>query len=164
MIGILDTNVLIVANGQLSISDVDCELAAVQLIDRVRSQGAFGLDRTGLILTEYGRNLDRSKPLKAGAQLLIDLFNYQRVQHFDITEDATRGFVEFPADPALLDFDRSDKKFVAVALVAGATHELSVATDWDFWNHRVALASNQVNLNFICRHRFAMVHPDSSTP
>jgi hypothetical protein len=154
MIGVLDTNVLVAANGQLSPEDPICELAAVEIIQRVRDNGCFGIDDNKLIIEEYTRNLDRSKPIKVGAQLLFELFNLQRVKLYQITPDATRGFAEFPSDGSLANFHKNDRKFVAVALTAGNKHILAVATDSGFWQHKQALADNGVTLEFICKHRF----------
>ena len=151
---VLDTNVLVIANGQDS-PDLECQLACVQLLDTVRLQGEVVLDLDGFVLKEYADNLDQSKPMKTGAAFLIALFNYSIPQRrISIQDHAERVYAAFPSDPALAEFDRSDRKFVALALTL-KPHRLCEACDSDFWEYRAILAHHGVNLNFLCPKLFA---------
>ena len=54
-------------------------------------------------------------------------------------EDDERGFEELPPNA----FDRSDRKFLAVAVVANATVVNATDSDWDEdWNESAALMSS----------------------
>ena len=68
----------------------------------------------------------------------------------EIHPHTEREFVEFPEDQRLADFDRDDRKFVAVALASGASPPIVNATDTDWWEHRDALSEHSVNVRFLC--------------
>ena len=96
MTHVLDTNVLVVANGQHD-GDLRCELSAVTLIDEIRVSGArIGIDSAGRILREYGENIDVKRPPQVGARLLIELYRFMICKSVEITEHIERGFEEFP--------------------------------------------------------------------
>ena len=57
-------------------------------------------------------------------------------------------FEDFPKDQALETFDRSDRKFVALALKVNAVIANAVDSDW--LEHRGALLKNGVRIRFIC--------------
>lgn len=59
-------------------------------------------------------------------------------------------FEEFPRDPALSGFDRSDRKFAAVALASGRDAVLLNATDTDWWSYRWPLAKHGLRVQFLC--------------
>jgi hypothetical protein len=64
------------------------------------------------------------------------------------------NFHEFPSDTRLASFDRSDRKFVAVAKASQKCPTILNATDSDWWDHRVALAENGVVVEFLCPDQF----------
>jgi hypothetical protein len=59
-------------------------------------------------------------------------------------------FLEFPKDPDLKGFDRSDHKFVAIVVASGEGAPVLDATDSDWWDYRDALMRNGVRVEFIC--------------
>jgi len=61
-----------------------------------------------------------------------------------------KDFVEFPNDSTLQNFDRSDRKFVAVALAHPETPPILNATDSDWWHYRIALEMHGIKLHFLC--------------
>ncbi len=61
-----------------------------------------------------------------------------------------RVFEEFPDDPDLAGFDRSDRKFVAVALASEESPPILNASDTDWWEVRDALARHGVYPRFLC--------------
>ena len=64
-------------------------------------------------------------------------------------------FCEFPNDMSLEGFDRSDRKFVAVALASRNQPEILNAVDSDWWNYRQQLAAHGVRIRFLCQNQFA---------
>lgn len=78
--------------------------------------------------------------------------NPERCQQVAITpiEDDPMDFAEFPADPALAGFDRSDRKFVAVAVGSGREPAILNATNSDWWDCRGTLGANGIRLEFLC--------------
>ena len=65
-------------------------------------------------------------------------------------QEGSDDFREFPQDPDLENFDRADRKFVAVALVSGLGPPILNATDTDWWDYREPLRRNGVTVDFIC--------------
>ena len=62
------------------------------------------------------------------------------------TEDGS--FSDFPSDPELVNFDPSDRKFVAAARNSGA--RVVNSTDPDWLEHKAALNRNGVQIEFVC--------------
>lgn len=67
-----------------------------------------------------------------------------------ITPNDEREFAEFPDDPDLETFDRSDRKFVAVAIASATCPPILNATDTDWSDHRDVLARYHVSVTFLC--------------
>jgi hypothetical protein len=63
-------------------------------------------------------------------------------------------FVEFPDDPALARFDRSDRKFAAVARASQYNPAVLNATDSHWWIHRDALGRHGIVIEFLCHEQF----------
>ena len=148
---VVDTNVGIVANG---VTDVDlaCQLACVDTLERAMKKGVVAVDVGGLIFEEY-----RSYFSFAGGPGVGDVFfKYvhdrqhvgERVRRFPITPsvDGRRGFEELPVNT----LDASDRKFLAVAVVAKAV--VVNATDSD-WGHASDLLRRLgVDVEELCPH------------
>jgi len=67
-----------------------------------------------------------------------------------------RKYEEFPSQPALQRFDKGDQKFVAVALASEKNPRILNAVDFDWWNHRAALAAAGIKVSFLCpQHIFS---------
>ena len=133
MTAVIDTNVLLVANGRAKQACPACVLACVEALAAIRERRRVLLDRGMLILNEYiGQRLSFSGQPGAGDAFFRWLFNNQANElhclQFDITprRGSADDFVEFPDDPALSRFDRSDRKFVAVALASRLRHRSSM--------------------------------------
>lgn len=58
------------------------------------------------------------------------------------------SFIDFPDDPALVEFDLSDRKFAAAARKASVP--MMNATDSDWSLHYAALARNGIAVEFVC--------------
>lgn len=129
---VVDTNVAIVANGGDTHADVQCQLKCVRKIRFLVKEGIVAIDDKNLIIDEYRRHLDSSGEPGVGDSFLKHVFDNQyvggRVQRVAVTpiDDERRGFTELPDN----DFDPSDRKFLAVAVVAEATVLNAVDSDW----------------------------------
>jgi hypothetical protein len=67
-----------------------------------------------------------------------------------IAQTSSGEFVDFPADRALTAFDRSDRKFIAVAVAQGGSPEVWQATDTKWLGFEDVLRGCGVNVNFLC--------------
>ena len=153
---VIDTNVLIVANQMAEQATPDCILACVKMREKVKQTGITILDSGILILGEYMRHANLSGQPGLGDSFFKWLWNNQanpkHCRHIDITPkpDDPDDFEEFPNDPALNGFDRSDRKFVAVAKANQRRTTILNATDSDWWNFRKQLEKNGIEIEFLC--------------
>lgn len=151
---VLDTNVPVTANFMASQAGPECEDLCTRAIRQVQAERRTLLDDKGLILEEYRRNLSHSGQPGLGDAFFKWLWENQahpqNCRIVPVTVDANREFAEFPKDPRLSTFDRSDRKFVAVARASGTLPDLLNATDRDWWYDRHALEENGVNVVFLC--------------
>jgi hypothetical protein len=153
---VVDTNVPIVANGRPDPSNGGkspsprCRLAAIDFLEETIERRKVLLDLAGEIQSEYRDHLNSSGEPGVGdrfyQQILYSAPTY--VERIDLPRGADGEFEDFPTDPDLSDFDRSDRKFVAMA---NRTSSVVVnATDSDWLNHRVELERNGIELHFVC--------------
>ncbi len=155
---ILDTNVLVVANGNASHASIECQIACIESLDTIRQSSIVVLDENDLIFNEYMHYASLSGHPGVGDAFLKWIFtnkhNPKYCRFVAITPDEQREFVEFPDDPDLATFDRSDRKFVAVAIVHERMYEEAAtilnATDSDWWHVYTALARHGIRIRFLC--------------
>jgi hypothetical protein len=111
------------------------------------------LDASGEILEEYGKQVLHGAPQGVGDAFYVWAVTYQATpstcQLVNITSDEDWEYVEFPHDEDLRKFDRSDRKFVAVAIASGQNPTIFNATDSDWRNHAEPL-SKYVNVEELC--------------
>lgn len=156
---VIDTNVLVVADARSAQASDECvETCAATL--RTASGSVVVLDSSWEIMGEYRRNVQNAWPLGPAAsffrQLNNNLYNVARCHQVDITPHTEREYEEFPDDPRLEDFDRSDRKFVAVSVASGQAPPIRNAVDSDWWPVREVLHEYGVDVTFLC--------PDSMPP
>ena len=120
---VIDTNVLLVANGQHAGVSPSCITACVRALDHIRSKGIVVIDDGYEILSEYKVRTNPNTGNRVGDAFLKWLYqnagNPKRVARVKITKHPARGYVEFPIADGLKDFDPADRKFVAVAVKHG---------------------------------------------
>ncbi len=156
---IIDTNVPIVANNRISAqATMPCVLACIQQLRDIMTKQIVAIDDQWRILREYGHKINASGQPGAGDAfykwLLSNQANPRHCQRVHITplETSSDGndFAEFPNDPELANFDRSDRKFVAVALAHPDKPPIVNATDSDWQHHQAILATHGVKIVFLC--------------
>ena len=147
---VVDTNVAIVANGRETDTDARCQLTCVEKLKSLAATEVVTIDDKGLILNEYRRRLNFSGMPGVGDAFLKHVFNYQyqddRVRRVAVTpsEDDRQGFEELPKNT----FDRSDRKFLAVAVVARAI--VLNATDSDWGEQHALMERLEVDVRQLC--------------
>lgn len=155
---VVDTNVAIVANGQCDHADWKCQLACVKKLEEVVKQKKIAIDDKGLILKEYSGYLNHSGEPSVGDKFYKHVFNNQYTKKYCVRvsiHPVADSFQEFPKSPDLQDFDKSDRKFVAVALAAGRSVPILNATDSDWVNYKKALVAAGVSVVQLCPHMYA---------
>lgn len=153
---VVDTNVPMVANGQ-SHADPACVIACLDVLSEVRSNGVIVLDDATRILGEYMGNLSLAGEPGAGDAFMKWVWSVQadenRCEQVHLTPRHGNGaddFVEFPDDPALVAFDRSDRKFVAAAIASLREPIILNAVDSDWAECHAALARSGLIVRFLC--------------
>ena len=147
---VVDSNVAIVANRRDTHADVRCQLACVKKLESVVEKEIIAIDEARAILGEYEKYLQTSGMLGTGDVFYKHVLNHQyrtdRVQLVSITPsaDPARGFEELPQNS----FDPSDRKFLAVAVVADAV--VLNATDSDWSEHGTLMDSLGVEVCQLC--------------
>lgn len=153
---VVDTNVPVVANGRAEQASPRCVFACVRALEGAYRDGVIVLDDGGRVLREYVKNLSRSGQPGAGDFFMKWVWQNQavreRCEQVTITPRASdpEDYEEFPRDAALVGFDRSDRKFVAVALASSRRPTVLNAVDSDWWDFGAALAQHGVRINNLC--------------
>ena len=135
---VVDTNVLVAANGRDTHADEKCHERCVEQLEHIAKHCVVVVDCCDLIVEEYMKHAS-FRPLGVGDAFLKHVFNNRfnpaRVRRVRITrnDDDRRGFEELPANH----LDRADRKFLATFYTlpesAALLAELAVgriATDW----------------------------------
>lgn len=153
---VVDTNVAVAANGRGTHADLQCQRECVEKLASVVKEETIAIDDAGLILDEYAKHLSLSGRPGVGDVFLKHVFDHQyqpsRVRRVTLrpSADAQREFEDLPRNS----LDRSDRKFLAVAVVAGA--DVLNAMDSD-WNEQHALLSRlRVHVRQLCPQHASM--------
>jgi len=153
---VVDTNVPKVANGKSEQASAHCTLACIRALQDIIEHGIILLDEGSLILAEYMGNLSMSGQPGPGDAFMKWVWDNQgkadRCRRVKLTPkpDGPDSFAEFPDDPELKRFDRSDRKFVAVALASGKKPEILNAVDPDWQECLASLERHGVRVRFLC--------------
>lgn len=157
---VVDTNVPVVANGTTEQAGPKCVAACVSVLNRIRREGIIVLDDGGRILREYLQYLSPSGQPGLGDLFMKWVWRNQAVVErcervaINPTDAYESSFQEFPNNAELREFDRSDRKFVAVALASKSQPEVLNAVDSDWWHYRVPLERHGISVRFLCPEQF----------
>lgn len=154
MKAVIDTNVLLVANGQHADMSAAGVSECVRRLQTMQAGGTVVIDDGYRIVGEY---LHKSRPnAQKGAGdvflkwLLQNTSNSGRVDSVSLTELAPNHYAEFP-DPALApQFDAPDRKFAAVAHAHPDKPPVWQAADSKWLDWWPALAAKGVRVDFLC--------------
>lgn len=105
-------------------------------------------------MSEYRRYLSMRGQPGAGDVFMVWISQNQstpeRCERVSVTENADRGFDEFPDDPSLSKFDPKDRKYVAVALGSRYSPHILNAVDSDWRNGDESLKRHGVVVEQLC--------------
>ena len=154
MKAVIDTNVLLVANGAHGDISAGCVEECVRRLQAMQASGTVVIDDGYRIVSEY-MNKNRPNAQKGVGNvflkwLLQNSANLQRVQAVPLTEQAPDCYAEFP-DPSLEPkFDAPDRKFAAVANVHPDKPPVWQAADSKWLDWWPALSAKGVQVQFLC--------------
>ncbi len=164
---VVDTNVATTANAQNAGAPADCVAACARALEHTMKSGHVYIDHGGgasAIVAEYRRNLSaKGQPGPGDAflkWLLIHEWSDQRVTRVCITPKACdpEDYEELPAPSDGTVYDRSDRKFLAVAAAHPEHPAILQAFDSKWWGWREALSAAGVRIEFLCPHAIAAKH------
>ena len=158
---IVDTNVVVIANGEADHASMDCIERCQDRIEQILSQPErVVIDDGWRILGEYDDNTKPNTRKGIGDLFVKTLMQNQgnpnicKIVHITSLAGNGTDFEEFPTDNALYGFDPDDRKFIAVALAhqrdAEETPTILLAIDRGWLQFTNALANHGVNVDFIC--------------
>ena len=154
MKAVVDTNVLLVANGQHLDVSTDCVGTCVQQLQVLMASGTVVVDDGFLILGEYLHKTQINPPKGAGDVFLKWLMrnsgNTRHVHTVTINQRAQDHFDEFPDHSLQPNFDAPDRKFAAVANAHPDKPPIWQAADCKWLNWWPALAAAGVTVQFLC--------------
>ncbi len=171
---VVDTNVILVANGQHEHVSVACQQRCAHWLQGLMAQGRIALDSGFEILREYQHKTqlqalpDAMPPTgEAVKDRVGDAFVRWALHHvndaarcdlIDLEPDASKGWRSFPDDPRLAHFDPSDRKFVAVAALHPERPPILQAADSKWLDWRGALAEHGVAVQMLCEPEMQQFH------
>lgn len=169
---VIDTNVLLAANGAHEDIGGQCVEACVARLEDIRSNGMVVIDDQYRILLEYLGGLDSRNGKGPGdvflKWLLVNQANSARCSQVRLTETAPDVFNEFPSRSLEDMFDPSDRKFVAVAAGHPGKPPILQATDSKWLNWREDLREAGITVEFLCpddlRRFYVGKFPDRPVP
>ena len=151
---VVDTNVLIVANGKSHQASGNCALRCGQKLEEIKQNHVLILDDGWLIIGEYSNKLSSTGQPGLGDKFLKWVFenhtNPQRCEKVKIIPTMEGSFAEFPDDESLSKFDSSDRKFAAVALTHPEKPPILNAVDSDWKDFETAFKDIGITIIFLC--------------
>jgi hypothetical protein len=155
---LVDTNVPKTANlavdpGNIPNDLANCVLACVEAIDYVVKNGRLVLDDADEIFDEYRKQLSLSGQPGVGDHFMKwvhdNRWKFPDADRVSITRNGD-SYDEFPDHENLVDFDISDRKFVAVANRHPSKPPILEATDSKWWGWKDVLDQVGIIVRFIC--------------
>ena len=151
---IIDTNVILVANGQHDNVSGACITACAKRLVHVMTSDRIAIDDGYRILNEYQHKTQPREGKRPGDAfvkwLLRNNANPARCDQVALVEHPERGFESFPDDADLANFDPPDRKFVAVAAAHDAHPPISQAADSKWLDWASPLARHGITVDFLC--------------
>lgn len=161
---VVDTNVATSANGANEAVSATCVAASARALQSILRGGHVVVDDAGRIVAEYRRNLRaRGEPGPGDAFLkwiLTHEWGGHKVTRVPITpkEEDVEDFLEIPPPPPGVVYDRSDRKFLAVAFADPEYPTILQSFDSKWWGWKDALAAQGVVVHFLCPAEIASKH------
>ena len=150
---VIDTNVLLVADGQHQDVSDECLLACVERLNQVRDSSTVVIDDGFRILGEYQNKLTTQQPTVGSVflkWLLQNATNPKHVAQVSLTEKSQNCFTEFPVPRLEAEFDAPDRKFPSVANAHPAKPPILQATDCKWLRWWPDLSNRGIRVEFLC--------------
>ncbi len=151
---VVDTNVLLVANGQHPDVSLACVMTCREWLTRIMAEGRVALDDAYAIVNEYQHKTHASDGQGVGDAFVRWVLHHHddaaRCDLIHLDPHVQRGFLSFPVDVDLNHFDDSDRKFVAVAHAHPERPPILQAADSKWLDWAPHLGEHGVQIRFLC--------------
>lgn len=159
---VIDTNVILVANGQHADVSPACVTSCALALQSVMKSGMLVLDDGFQILLEYQNKTQPKKGNRPGDAFVKWALNHrcneEHVKQVHLLKHDERGFESFPDDPELANFDAPDRKFVAVSSAHPNKPPISQAADSKWLDWAPALKRHGIEVHFLCQTDIQRFH------
>jgi hypothetical protein len=161
---VVDTNVATTANRLNAGASDACVAASARALQGVMREGHVFVDNAGEIVAEYCQHLSRKGEPGPGDAFLKWLLQHewggQRVTRVTITakSDDPEDFEELPAPDDGTTYDRSDRKFLAVAAAHSDRPHILQSFDSKWWGWQASLGKCGVSIHFLCPDEIRAKH------
>lgn len=156
MVYLIDTNVLIIANDYDHESGLECVENCIDFLMRAR-ENIIAVDNLDRILGEYRRYVSPSGKPNVGDKFMGWLWQNRsnpdiciQVEIEENTENPNILFNGIPIDGSFDEFDKSDQKFIAVALNIDDVATLVNASDTDWKKHEEQIRQIGIEIIELC--------------
>ena len=165
---IIDTNVPLIADGDSHMS-LECQSHCLDFIQQVMYGGKtiVVIDDQFHVLGEYERQKDRNRADSLLEKLFIWVHTHQtnpaKVKQVPIRSTGEGDFEEISQKIRDLEFDPSDRKFVAVCIANDKQAPIYQAADskWIGWD--AALKEEGIEVCFLCREELEQIYRNKMT-
>ena len=152
---VVDTNVPVVANGRPHQEgdrppSIDCRIAAINFLQELLRSGKVLIDMAGAIQAEYRTYLNASGQPGVGDRFYQEVLSSApaRIERIDLPARRDGEYVDLPQPLIDANFDRSDRKFAALANREQVPVINAIDSDW--LDHRILLENNGIKTKFVC--------------
>lgn len=151
---VVDTNVILVANGSHADVSPECIIECVDRLERLMKDGKVVIDDMYRILNEYQKKTTPTKGKRPGDVFLMWLLrnhaNTKHVEQVALTEIMPQVFDEFPDQALQPTFDPPDRVFLAAAGAHPKRPNVWQAADSKWLDWWVRLNKAGVTVEFLC--------------
>ena len=153
---IIDTNVPLKAANTHPKDDIDrnCSQSCFSFISTLMKSKdkIIVLDSGREIVKEYEKNIDIHSERSVASEFLMWIYRNNlngKICLQEITKTGENTYAEFPESPKLIGFDRSDRKFVALAKAHPSNPNIYNGSDTDWWDYREAQEEEGIHIVFL---------------
>ena len=151
---VVDTNVILAANGHHEALSPECVEACTVRLHELQQNGIVVLDDEFRILLEYQKKTDSKRGKGPGDAflkwLLQNSSNPSRCVQVGLKEDDEGCFNEFPIQDRQREFDPADRKFLSVANAMPEKACLLQASDCKWLDWHDPLMACGIVVRFLC--------------
>lgn len=152
---VIDTNVILTANGQHEGVSAECEANCTKILLSVMKSSIVVIDDSYKILKEYQNKTMHLKGKAAGdvflKWLLNNSANTKHCRQVSLTQGPNPDtYLDFPDQVLQDEFDPPDRKFVAVAGADGCEPKVMQAADCKWLNWNARLNASGIDVEYIC--------------